>query len=137
MIQKRDLKQVPPDERVPGKLYWVSDSLQGELDETTFRIFRSGNESTTRWNWNYWFELPESMLPVREVQVMPEVGKEYEFSDDGNYWFKEKLQAFGANAADWTYIRPIQPAPSITIPSGSKSEQIEQLEKILAELKQS
>ena len=80
MIQKSELKQVPVEQRVPGRLYGVSTCLEGCL--TRFGIFGIGSDDIDGYYWQYWFELPESMLPVREVQVMPEVGKEYEFSDD-------------------------------------------------------
>ncbi len=136
MIQKSELQQVPVEQRVPGRLYGVADDLDGELN--SFRILKYGNESTSGQLWCYWFELPESMLPVREVQVMPDVGKEYEFSDDGKIWSKIKLASFcDVSGQHWAFMRPVQQLPSLTIPSGSKQEQIEQLEKILSELKQS
>lgn len=132
MIQKSELKQVPVEQRVPGRIYAVSDSLEGKLDHTAFRVFKLGNESTTGVAWAYWFGIPKSMLPVREVQVMPDefevTPDEWEYTDNlGNYHTVKIGSKF----------RRIKPNPNITIPSGSKSEQIEQLEKILAELKQS
>lgn len=135
MIQKSELQQVPVEQRVPGRLYGVADDLDGELN--SFRILKYGNESTSGQLWCYWFEIPESLLPVREVQLMPEVGKEYEFSENEVYWGKHEFMGFKANHTTYKYIRPIQTFRSLTIPSGSKSEQIAELEKILAELKKS
>jgi hypothetical protein len=84
-------------------------------------------------HWNFWFELPESMLPVREVEVMPEVGKDYEFSDDGVNWYKQTLTGFASNG-NWKRIRPIQfnPTQSLSIPAGTKAEQVEFLRGVIA-----
>jgi hypothetical protein len=130
MILKSELKQVPVEQRVPGKLYWVSDILEGEFDDTAFRIFKSGNESTTGTNWRYWFALPESMLPVRELPDEFEL-KRGEWEYIGRRGWNEIL--------DFNVVmtRIKTTLPSLTIPSGSKSEQIAEIEKILAELKQS
>jgi len=124
MIQKSELKQVPVEQRVPGRLYGVSDTLDGEL--LHFTIHKNKNEGywAKYWaNWQYWFELPESMLPVREVipdQIILDLNEwSYSYSDSVILLHRKKIR------------------PEITIPSGSKSEQIEQLEKILAELKKS
>jgi hypothetical protein len=131
MIQKSELTQVPVEQRVPGQIYGVADSLDNELLRVA--IFDNGCMSTYGEHAKYWFALPESMLPVREV--MPEIGKEYEFSDDGNTWFKEKLERFSTNHNHWYKIRPIQTMPSLTIPQGTKQEQIKHLESLLNELK--
>jgi hypothetical protein len=129
MILKSELKQVPVAQRVPGKLYWVSDILEGEFDDTAFRIFKSGNESTTGTNWRYWFELPESLLPVRELP------DEFELKEGEWEWFRDVFNEW--KRANGLKYRRIKTIPSLTIPSGTKSEQIAELEKILAELKQS
>ena len=86
--------------------------------------------------WLYWFELPESTLPTREVEVMPEVGKDYEFSDDGVNWYKTKLRGLRATGGDWNRIRPISlnPAQTLSIPAGTKAEQLEFLRGVIATL---
>jgi len=129
MILKSELQQVPVEQRVPGRVYGVSDSLDGEFK--TVEIF----DPLYQVEWKYWFALPESMLPTKELLVMPEIGKEYEFSDDGNTWFKEKLMRFETNKTYWNLIRPIQTMPSLTIPQGTKQDQIKHLESLLDDLK--
>ena len=128
MIQKSELQQVPVEQRVPGRAYGVADGLDGEL--RVVEIFDPLNEV----DWKYWFALPESMLPTKEVLVMPEIGKEYEFSDDGTVWYKQTLKHFNTNHNYWFIIRPNQTMPSLIIPQGTKSEQIKALESLLEEL---
>jgi len=132
-ILKSSLKQVPENERVKGRVYGVSDSLEGELK--CVEIFSNGNTSIVGIRWLYWFELPESMLPTREVEVMPEALKDYEFSDDGVHWYKQTLTGFASNG-NWKHIRPIQlnPAQTLSIPAGTKDEQLEFLRGVIATL---
>jgi hypothetical protein len=132
MIQKSELTQVPVEQRVPGRIYGVSDLLEGKL--TTFEIFKN-KDSGENYSWKYWFALPESLLPTREVLVMPEIGKEYEFSDNGNTWHRDTLERFYTNRMNWKHLRPIQTMPSLFIPQGTKQEQIKALESLLNELK--
>jgi hypothetical protein len=102
---------------------------------------KKGHYDTADATWQYWFALPESMLPVREV--MPELDKMYEFDSVGFNGLLGRLVGFQVQLPGCSdticvnSIRTIQTLPSLTIPSGSKSEQIAELEKILAELKQS
>jgi hypothetical protein len=105
--------------------------MDGALDVSS--IFNYGNKSATNTHWKYWFELPESMLPVRKVEVMPEVGQEYEFSDDGVKWYRQILRSFDSGG-DWQYIRPISlnPAQPLTIPAGTKAEQLEFLRGVIS-----
>ena len=123
MIQKSELQIVPVEQRVPGQWYGVDDDLDGELQ--TIVCYENGNISTLGCPWEYWFALPESMLLVREV--MPD-----EFELKHGEWdviLKE----------DRTVITRIK-NPTLNpfcIHAGTKSEQIAELEKILAELKQS
>jgi hypothetical protein len=133
MIQKSELQQVPVEQRVPGRIYGVADSLDNELLRVA--IFDNGCMSTYGEHAKYWFALPESLLPTKEVLVMPEIGKEYEFSDDGKKWYKDTLKRFCTNRTNWQYLRPIQTMPSLFIPQGTKQEQIMALESLLNELK--
>jgi hypothetical protein len=130
MIQKSELQIVPVEQRVPGRVYGVGDELSGELE--IVRIARKDAKDFFGKTWQYWFALPESMLPVREV--MPD-----EFELKNGEW---ELANFGETMWSpliykWYLRRLKKPLPSLTIPPGSKSEQIAELEKILAELKQS
>jgi len=123
MILKSELKQVPVEQRVPGKWYGAADDLDGQL---VFMVcHKDGRRDTSETPWAYWFEIPESMLPVREVQVMPD-----KFTLDLNEWSYSY-----SDTVILLYRKKIR--PEITIQSGSKQEQIEMLEKKLAELKQS
>jgi hypothetical protein len=134
-ILKSSLKQVPEADRVKGRVYGVADDLKGEL--TMASIFSHLNKSVTDTHWSFWFELPESMLPVRKVEVMPEVGKDYEFSGiDSDVWHRRTLNGFGVDntIGYFHHIRPIScnPAQSLTIPAGTKAEQLEFLRGVIA-----
>jgi hypothetical protein len=129
-ILKSSLKQVPKNERVKGRVYGISDDMEGEL--STFSVHGEDDSDWEGMRWLFWFAIPESMLPVREV--MPEVGQEYEFSDDGVNWFKRKLKGFGAGGSAYGNIRPIStnPAQTLSIPAGTKAEQVEYLRGVIA-----
>jgi hypothetical protein len=43
----------------------------------------------------------------KTIEVMPEVGREYEFSDDGKEWDKDKLLRFESEHEFYKSIRPI------------------------------
>ncbi len=47
-------------------------------------------------------------LKTRTIEVMPEVGWEYEFSDDGENWHKDILDGFDTDAEIYIYIRLIE-----------------------------
>ncbi len=132
-ILKSSLKQVPENERVNGRVYGVADRLEGQFKHVT--IFSHGNTNMIGVPWLFWFELPESTLPTREVEVMPEVGKDYEFSEDGVKWFRWTLNGFNSHGY-WKHIRPIQfnPAQTLSIPAGTKAEQVEFLRGVIATL---
>jgi hypothetical protein len=137
MIQKSELQQVPVEQRVPGRIYGVSDDLLGTLHFMVLFGWESQDSMGTKWK--YWFALPESMLPVREA--MPEIGKEYEFDTHSYKGYRGTLIGFefglkgGFATAKADNIRPIQTMPSLTIPQGTKQEQIKALESLLEELK--
>ena len=120
MIQKSELQIVPVEQRVPGRVYGVADDLDGELMAAT--IFENDSYDIDGLIWKYWFALPESMLPVQELpdQIKLDLNDwSYSYSDSVILLHRKKKR------------------PELTIPSGTKSEQIEMLEKKLAELKQS
>jgi len=130
-ILKSSLKQVPENDRVKGRVYGVADECIDEI--CAVAIYNYGDLDVTGCEWVFWFELPESMLPTHEVEVMPEVGREYEFSDDGGHWYKQTLKGFASNG-DWKHIRPIQssPAQTLSIPAGTKAELLEFLKQVIA-----
>jgi len=132
-VLKKDLRQVPENERVKGRVYGVADELVGKLDICA--IYKQSDISNREERWNYWLELPESMLPVREV--MPEVGREYEMSGFGMPPRIQTLKSFtSTDGLVWTHIRPIptNPAKTLNIPSGTKAEQLEYLRGVIATL---
>jgi hypothetical protein len=97
----------------------VADTLDGGLLHVD--IHKNKNEGYWA-HWIFWFNLPESMLPVRELpdQIKLDLNDwSYSYSNSVILLHRKKIR------------------PELTIPSGSKSEQIAELEKILAELKQS
>ena len=123
MIQKSELTQVPVEQRVPGRVYGVADSLIGEL--TAFDVFEPELPG-----WTYWFAIPESMLPVRELP------DEFELKR-GDWDVKTTDGNFSPLYCDFEFRRIKTVLNPFCIHQGTKSEQIAELEKILAELKQS
>jgi hypothetical protein len=120
MIQKSELQIVPVEQRVPGRVYGVADTMGGFLK--LVKIFGIGSDDIGGTYWRYWFALPESMFPVRELpdQIKLDLNEwSYSYSNSVILLHRKKIR------------------PELTIPSGTKSEQIEMLEKKLAELKQS
>jgi hypothetical protein len=83
---------------------------------------KRGHYDTADASWTYWFALPESMFPIQELpdQIKLDLNEwSYSYSNSVILLHRKKIR------------------PELTIPSGTKSEQIEMLEKKLAELKQS
>jgi hypothetical protein len=119
MIQKSKLQIVPVEQRVPGRVYGVADTLDGGLLHVD--IHKNKNEGYWA-HWIFWFVLPESMLPIQELpdQIKLDLNDwSYSYSNSVILLHRKKIR------------------PELKIQSGSKQEQIAELEKILAELKQS
>jgi hypothetical protein len=121
-ILKSSLKQVPEADRVKGRVYGVSDECRNEIN--FFAVYNDGDSDVHGREWVFWFELPESMLPVRELPDEFEL-KELEW---------EKLYE-----GDWCKLlttqtyRRIKPAlPALSIPAGTKAEQLEFLRGVIA-----
>jgi hypothetical protein len=134
-ILKSSLKQVPENERIKGRVYGVSDSINGQLEGVA--IFSHGNTPMLGVHWNYWFELPESMLPVREVEVMPE---EFELMQ-GEWEYYSKYDKDWICISKNTRMSTIKfrkvstnPAQTVSIPAGTKAEQLEFLRGVIATL---
>ena len=93
MIQKSELQQVPVEQRIPGRVYGVADTLDGGLLHVD--IHKNKNEGYWA-NWKYWFALPESMLPVREVMPDKFELKQGEWEYDSEYHEKwMRISAIG------------------------------------------
>jgi hypothetical protein len=76
---------------------------------------------------------------VREV--FPEVGKEYEFSEDGENWRRDTFESYESNnSIGFTHIRPIQPSRLEQLkskhPNLTHDEQTELLHLLLTQNKQ-
>jgi hypothetical protein len=133
MIKKSELQQVPVEQRVPGRIYGVADNLNGLISR--FKIFVKESKDSEGLSWNYWFDLPMSMFHIKDVMMIPKIQQEYEFSNNDISWYKGKLTGFFTETGYWAKIRPIQTMPELTVPSGTKQEQIMRLESLLRELK--
>jgi len=127
MIPKSELTQVPVEQRIPGRVYGVSDDLQGKL--SCVEIHEAFNEGINN-VWAYWFALPESMMPVRELP------DEFELKR-GEWDVKTTDGNFSPLYCDFEFRRIKTVLNPFCIHAGTKQEQIAELEKILAELKQS
>jgi len=134
-ILKSSLKQVPEADRVKGRVYGVADDLNGELTLTS--IFSHLNKSATDTRWRYWFELPESMLPTREVEVMPEEFElkqgEWEYYSPWHNGWRNISSFTGNESFPFRKVR-LNPAQSLSIPAGTKAEQLEYLRGVIATL---
>jgi hypothetical protein len=129
MIQKSELEIVPVEQRIPGRVYGVDNKLEGELDLVV--IYKDNKQSVRGVTWEYWFALPESMLPVREV--LPD-----EFELKHSEWDVKTTDGdFSPLYCDFEFRRIKRILNPFCIHMGTKSEQIAEIEKILAELKQS
>ena len=135
-ILKSSLKQVPENERVKGRVYGTSDILGGEL--TGVDIFKCDNRCATGTRWKHWFELPESMLPVREVEVMPEEFElkqgEWQYDSPLHECWSDISKLTRAGSLRFRRFKPIStnPAQSLSIPAGTKAEQLEYLRVVIA-----
>jgi hypothetical protein len=55
----------------------------------------------------------ESIYDYFRTRTQPlEIGREYEFSDDGEKWVYSDFRGFASNVTLWKHIRPIQPDPT-------------------------
>jgi len=72
-------------------------------------------------DYEIWFQQQNSVDIFKKIynyfakfavrEVYPEVGKEYEFSYDGEEWFKDYFDSYETSCLQYiTHIRPIQPS---------------------------
>jgi hypothetical protein len=74
----------------------------------------------------------------KTVEVFPEVGKEYEFSEDGENWRRDTFESYESNNnIGFTHIRPIKPSRLEQLkskhPNLTQEEQAELLDLLLTE----
>ena len=126
-LDKKTLTFVRQQDRITGNWYIVLEDVKSSSPWIV--QWHSGDRSMDAWGtesvkFNFWFEIPPN-LPGFPQSDLPDLIKlplnewSYSYSDTHIVLHRTKR---------------MQP---ITIPSGTKAEQIEELEKILAELKQS
>jgi hypothetical protein len=108
---------------------WIGEAIN-DLKENVFGINTEQFETI----YNYF-----SQFGVREV--FPEVGKEYEFSEDGENWRRDIFESYESNnSIGFTHIRPIQPSRLEQLmekhPNLTDTEQTELLHLLLTQNKQ-
>jgi hypothetical protein len=57
-------------------------------------------------------DIPETYNYFKSRTQPLEIGREYEFSDDGEKWVYSDFRGFASNVTLWKHIRPIQPDPT-------------------------
>ena len=124
---KLDLSKLTPvaeDDRVKGNWYVVADEMDNESPIIT--QFYSGNngmmygeKSVT---WNYWFAIPPG-LPGFPQAELPD---EFELKRGEREYIETKT--------GWMVRKVIPKLPQLSIPSGTKSEQVAELKRLLEEL---
>ena len=127
-----DLSKLTPvaeDDRVKGNWYVVADNI-GNYGTVSIRRWHSNNDDmcqigTPSIHWKLWFAIP-SGLPGFPKDELPD-----EFELNKGEW----LDASGIVLTyNQTFKRKLVTLPTISIPSGTKSEQLAELRKILEKL---
>jgi hypothetical protein len=98
---------VNPDSYLATDIDPLLDELQQLRNAEPFPTLEEFKEwhahsNPSRRTYNYF-----AKFKTRTIEVMPEVGREYEFSDDGKEWDKDKLLRFESEHEFYTHIRPI------------------------------
>ena len=123
---KLDLSKLTPVEeadRVKGNWYLVADSSDGAIIITPYHSGSSemANNGERGIRWNCWFAIPPN-LPGFPQSNLPDLIKlplnEWSYSYSNTHIVLHRTKRM----------------PSLTIPSGTKAEQIEAVRKLLAEL---
>jgi hypothetical protein len=102
---------VNPDSYLATDIDPLLDELQQLRNAEPFPTLEEFKEwhahsNPSRRTYNYF-----AKFKTRTIEVMPELGKMYEFSDDGNQWDRDKLVRFESEYEFYTHIRPI-PTPT-------------------------
>ena len=93
--------------------YYKCEDIDPLLDE--LEALREAEEFPTQQDFIDWYKVEgANMIGIynyfkafKTIEVMPEVGREYEFSDDGKEWDKDKLLRFESEHEFYKSIRPI------------------------------
>lgn len=133
---KLDLTQLTPvaeADRIKGNWYVVADYLND--DTPPILQFKERNLDTSGSIWEYWLQIPPN-LPGFPKSELPD---EFELKQGEHEYYSEYRERWmhisamtGTNNITFRRTKPT--LPELTIPSGTKSEQIEAVRKILEEL---
>ena len=91
-----------------GDKVYLEYKIDSNISETD-KTIRLLNKDMSTFGWTF----EKDIISPNQLQLqLPEIGKEYEFSDDGEFWYKDKLKGFyDYKNTVWNFIRPI-PTPS-------------------------
>jgi hypothetical protein len=126
---KLDLTQlthVEEKDRIKGNWYVVADYLND--DTPPILQFKERNLDTGSSNWKYWLQIPPNLPGFPKSELPDEFELKAGEWDYYNKWTRCWEKSKGAK-----YRRNKQ-LPELTIPSGTKEDQIEAVRKILEEL---
>lgn len=123
------LTLVEEKDRIKGNWYVVSDYIEAE--KPFILQFGSDNRDSGGTQWKFWFLIPPNLpgFPV-SCELLDEFelkDREWEFKPDG-------YETFSSNIMGGVYRRIKPTLPQLTIPSGTKAEQIAAVKKLLVEL---
>lgn len=130
ILDKKKLTYVRQQDRVQGNWYIVLEDVK--CSSPLMVQWHSGDRSMDAWGtesvkFNFWFEIPPN-LPGFPVAELPD-----EFELKAGEWEYSSGDIFRGYSNTIEYRR-IKTLPSLTIPSGTRSEQVAELKKLLAEL---
>lgn len=132
---KLDLTQLTPvaeKDRVRGNWYLTSDSIND--DYPCLRRWHSAKNSMDHngcdslCEWVFWFLIPPG-LPGFPVAELPD---EFELKE-GNWEYSNRSGEFHVVPINSIFRRIKPELPTLTIPSGTRSEQLAKLKEILAD----
>lgn len=132
IIDKKTLTYVREENRVQGNWYIVLDKII-TLSTPLIVQWHSNDRSMDAWGgqsvkFNFWFEIPPNLPGFPKAELPDEIDLEYGGWEYYNIMTRSWEKSIRAK------YRRIKSLPQLTIPSGTRSEQIEAVKKILAEL---
>lgn len=129
---KLDLTQLTPVEekdRIKGNYYVAADDLS---EHGTIRQWLSGNHSI-HWRggggteWKLWFLIPPGLPGFPKAELLDE----FELKE-GNWEYSNRSGEFHVVPIN-SIFRRINKLPTLTIPSGTRAEQLAKLKEYLAD----
>lgn len=131
-----DLEEVAEADRVPGRIYFVSDYKDADEDDNFApRIYDKDNCDRNGTDWKRWFAIPPCFIGLPE---MPKVGDRAEGTTDVGMRTIGTITGYEINncfiVREAKLIAPPERLPSISIAEGTKEQQIAELKKALEAL---